>query len=56
MLALLSLHEWRAIRFGGVVAITRVLHLADDDEDGALAYVGALVRRYELAGVGGVMC
>jgi hypothetical protein len=56
VLALLSLHEWRAIRFGGVAAITRVLHLADDDEDGALVYVGALVRRYELAGAGGVTC
>jgi hypothetical protein len=53
VLALLSLHEWRAIRFGGVAAITRVLHLADDDEDGALGYVGQLVRRYELAGAGG---
>jgi hypothetical protein len=49
VLALLSLHEWRAIRFGGVAAITRVLHLADDDEDGALGYVGELVRCYELS-------
>jgi hypothetical protein len=52
VLALLSLHEWRAIRFGGVAAVTRVLHLADDDEDGALGYVGELVRCYELAARG----
>jgi hypothetical protein len=52
VLAVLTLYEWRAIRFGGVPAITRVLHLADDDEDGAFSYVGELVQRYELAGVG----
>jgi hypothetical protein len=48
VLALLTLHEWRAVRFGGAVAVLRVLHLADDDEDGAVAYVGELVRRYQL--------
>ncbi len=52
VLALLTLHEWRAVRFGGVAAVVRVLHLADDDADGALGYVGELVRRYELAARG----
>jgi hypothetical protein len=52
VLALLTLHEWRAVRFGGVAAVLRVLHLADDDADGALGYVGELVRRYELAARG----
>ncbi len=52
VLASLTLHEWRAVRFGGVAAVLRVLHLADDDADGALGYVGELVRRYELAARG----
>jgi hypothetical protein len=49
VLALLTFHEWRAVRFGGTAAVLRVLYLADDDADGALGYVGELVRRYELA-------
>lgn len=49
VLALLTLYEWRAIRFAGVAAVIRVLHLADDDHEGALGYVQELVRRYELA-------
>jgi hypothetical protein len=53
VLARLTLYEWRAVRFGGRAAVLRVLHLADDDADGALGYVGELVRRYELAGRGG---
>lgn len=56
VLALLSFYEWRAIRFAGRAAVLRVLHLADDDADGALGYVGELVRQYELAGAGGVTC
>jgi hypothetical protein len=52
LLARLTLYEWRAIRFGGRAAVLRVLHLADDDADGALGYVGELVRRYDLAAVG----
>jgi hypothetical protein len=52
VLALLTFHEWRAVRFAGVAAVLRVLHLADDDADGALGYVAELVRRYELV-VGG---
>jgi hypothetical protein len=52
VLARLTLYEWRAVRFGGCVAVLRVLHLADDDADGAFGYVGELVRRYELAARG----
>ncbi len=52
VLARLTLYEWRAVRFGGRAAVLRVLHLADDDADGALGYVGELVRRYELVARG----
>lgn len=46
VLASLTPHEWRAVRAGGWQARSRLVELADFDEDAALAYLAHLVERY----------
>ncbi len=52
VLASLTPHEWRAVRAGGWQARSRLVELADFDEDSALAYLAHLVERYRQAGGG----
>jgi hypothetical protein len=55
-LARLDALTWRAVRFAGGRARVRLLELAEQDEDSALAYVAHLVGRYaESASVGGAL-
>ncbi len=52
VLASLTPHEWRAVRAGGWQARSRLVEIADFDEDAALAYLAYLVERYRQAGGG----
>jgi hypothetical protein len=53
VLASLSPSEWRAVRAGGWQARSRLVELADFDEDAALAYLAHLVERFDGLAVGG---
>ncbi len=46
VLASLTPEEWRAVRLGGWQARSRLVELADYDEDAAIAYVAHLVERF----------
>jgi hypothetical protein len=46
VLASLTPEEWRAVRAGGWQARSRLVELADYDEDAALGYVAHLVERF----------
>jgi hypothetical protein len=53
VLAALSPAEWRAVRAGGWRARSRLVELADFDEDSALAYLAHLVERFNGQAAGG---
>jgi hypothetical protein len=46
VLASITSEEWRAVRAGGWQARSRLVELADFDEDAALAYLAHLVKRF----------